>query len=163
MGRRGFSLTELLVGAGLAMMVATIVLSILVVGQRWSRQGMERADYQREALIAVSHLMHHLLGAREIVHPILAESSACCFQGHDFRVHVYAFKAGRRVLVHHILDPATGSEGREEVLASHVRAVRFRVGENARTLHMKMLFSKAATRVKKSEVYEVETALSLRN
>ncbi len=161
--RRAFTFIEVLVGSALALVVGAIILSILLVGQKWSRKGLEKADYQRMGLVTVNHLMHHLLGAREIMYPIGQESKACCIQGHDFRLHVYAYKPKERILVHHVLDPTTKEVGKAKVLATNLRKLRFSVGENSRRLHVKMVFSKRAKRVKKSEIYELETALAVRN
>jgi len=161
--RRAFTLVEVLVGAGLAVVVAAVLVSVLVAGQRWGQRGFERADYQRMGLVTTTHLMHHLLGARELIHPIMGDSPACCFQGNDMRLHVYAYDRARRVLVHHVLDPETGDGGRAHVLATDLRAVRFSVGEGARLLQVKMAFARADERVKKRDVYVLETALALRN
>ena len=161
--KKAFTFIEVLVGIALAFVVGAIILSILLVGQRWSRKGLEKADYQRMGLITINHLMHHLLGAREIIYPIGRESKACCIQGHDFRLHVYAYKPKERVLVHHVLDPTTKELGKTKVLATNLRRLRFSVSENTRRLHVKMVFSKEAKKVRKSEIYELETALSVRN
>ena len=89
--------------------------------------------------------------------------SACCFQGYDFRYHVYAYDAKRRLLAHRVFDPAKSELEPEKILATGVSEVAFSADENLRLLKMRLVFCKAGAQRRVDDEYVLKTALALRN
>jgi len=161
--RRGFTFVEAAIGVALASIVAIVVLSVMIFGQKRSRTSIERADFQRMGLTTVAHIMHNMLGAREILFPVAVEGPACCFQAYDCRFHAYVFLKEKNVLIHQVMDPSSGDMGKEKVLAENVREATFSVGVDPRLVRIRMVFSKLKEKGLAKDEYPLETSIALRN
>lgn len=161
--RRAFTFVEAAVAMGLAAMLLAMALGFFTFGRRHGMVSATHSEFQRMGVFTVSHVMEHLLGAREVLVPVSGTERACCFQGWDGRYHLYAFDARRGVVVHRIVDVAQARVGKETVLARDVRTAQFSRKDGAASLSLRIVFARKRADSEREDLYPLETSLALRN